>query len=83
MMLNAETVEEYSKRQNNQNKAIKKLKSKIQILERSLSQIVTDFEKEKTLLKFQNEKYIKEQSEEIVNLSEEIKFWNQELKKLR
>lgn len=52
MMLNAETVEEYSKRQNNQNKAIKKLKSKIQILERSLSQIVTDFEKEKTLLKF-------------------------------
>ena len=74
MMLNAETVEEYSKRQNNQNKAIKKLKSKIQILERSLSQIVTDFEKEKTLLKFQNEKYIKEQSEEIVNLSEEIKF---------
>ena len=82
-MLNAETVEEYSKRQNNQNKAIKKLKSKIQILERSLSQIVTDFEKEKTLLKFQNEKYIKEQSEEIVNLSEEIKFWNQELKKLR
>ena len=52
MMLNAETVEEYSKWQNNQARAIKKLKSKIQILEKSLSQIVSDFEKEKTLMKF-------------------------------
>ena len=44
MMLNAETMEEYSKRQQSQNKKIKLLKSKIQILEKSLSQIVQDFE---------------------------------------
>ena len=61
MMLNAETVEEYSKRQTAQNKKIKLLKSKIQILEKSLSQIVQDFEKEKTLMKYQNDQYVKEQ----------------------
>lgn len=83
MMLNAETVEEYSKRQNNQNRKIKLLKSKIHILEKSLSQIVQDFEKEKTLLKYQNDQYIKEQQEEITNCSEEVKQKNRQLKQVK
>lgn len=48
----AETVEEYAKKQFEQNKKIKMLKTKIELLEKSLSQIVQDFEKEKELLKF-------------------------------
>ena len=83
MMLNAETVEQYSKRQNQQNRKIKLLKSKIQILEKSLSQIVQDFEKEKTLLKYQNDQYIKEQQDDIYNLQEELKVQNRELKSVK
>jgi len=37
MLLNAGTVEEYSKREQEQTKKIKLLKNKIQILEKSLS----------------------------------------------
>jgi hypothetical protein len=36
------------------------LKTKIELLEKSLGQIVSDFEKERELLKFQNEQIIKE-----------------------
>lgn len=43
-----------------QNKKIKMLKTKIDLLESNLSQIVTDFEKERELIKFQNEQIIKE-----------------------
>jgi len=46
------TVEEYAKKQFEQNKKIKLLKDKITLLEKSLSKIVEDFEKEKELLKF-------------------------------
>lgn len=58
--MNEETVEDYSKKQFDQNKKILMLKNKIQLLEKSLSQIVQDFEKEKELLKFQNEQVILE-----------------------
>lgn len=50
-----------------QQKKIKVLKSKIQILEKSLAQIVEDFEKEKELVRYQHEQIIKEQKEEIVS----------------
>lgn len=46
------------------------LKTKIELLESSLSQIVQDFEKERELIKFQNEQIIKEQNEELKSLSE-------------
>jgi len=83
MMLNAETMEEYSKRQQSQNKKIKMLKSKIQILENSLSQIVQDFEKEKHLLKKQSEEVINSQLDELEMLREEFKARAKELKMLR
>jgi hypothetical protein len=83
MMLNAETMEEYSKRQQNQNKKIKLLKSKIHILENSLSQIVQDFEKEKHLLKKQNEEIIGGQQNELEMLREEFKAKAKELKMLK
>ena len=54
------TVEEHSKKQFEKNKKIKMLKTKIDLLERCLSQQVTDFEKERELLKFQNEQIIRE-----------------------
>ena len=46
------------------------LKTKIDLLEQNLSQIVSDFEKERELIKFQNEQIIKEQNEELKTLTE-------------
>ena len=57
-----------------QNKKIKMLKTKIDLLESSLGQIVQDFEKERELIKFQNEQIIKEQNEELKSLSESSKL---------
>lgn len=59
------------------------LKTKIDLLEKSLGQIVSDFEKERELLKFQNEQIIKEQSEELRNLAETTRVKNTELKNVR
>ena len=59
------------------------LKTKIDLLETSLGQIVTDFEKERELLKFQNEQIIKEQSEELRNLNETTRVKTQELRNVR
>ena len=53
------------------------------VLEKSLQQIVYDFEKEKELLKFQHEQIIKEQKEDIVNLQENLRYQNRELKNVR
>ena len=50
-----ETVEEFAKKQYEQNNKIKMLKTKIELLEKRLADIVQNFEKEKELLKFQNE----------------------------
>ncbi len=51
-MAKNETIQQFAMKQYEQNKKIKMLKSKIDLLEKSLSQIVQDFEKEKELLKF-------------------------------
>ena len=45
-------MEENAQNQFKKNKKIKLLKSKIDLLEKSLAQIVADFEKERELLKF-------------------------------
>lgn len=78
-----DTVEEYAKKQFEQNNKIKMLKSKIELLEKRLSDIVQNFEKEKELLKFQNEQIIKEQSEEIRGLRENIRLKSKEVKNLK
>ena len=57
-----------------QNKKIKLLKTKIDLLESNLAQIVQDFEKERELIKFQNEQIIKEQNEELKSLTESNKM---------
>jgi hypothetical protein len=57
-----------------QNKKIKMLKTKIDLLETNLSQIVQDFEKERELIKFQNEQIIREQNEELRTLTESNKL---------
>ena len=49
------SMEEHAQRPFEKNKKIKLLKTKIDLLEKSLGQIVADFEKERELLKFQNE----------------------------
>ena len=56
------TVEQHARKQFEKSKKIKLLKTKIDLLEKSLSQIVADFEKERELLKFQNEQTIREQA---------------------
>ncbi len=66
-----------------QQKKIKILKEKILVLEKSLQQIVYDFEKEKELLKFQHEQIIKEQREDIGGLRENLKYKSKELKNIR
>lgn len=78
-----ETVEEFAKKQYEQNNKIKMLKTKIELLEKRLSEIVQNFEKEKELMKFQNEQIIKEQSEEIRNLRESIRLKTKEIKHLK
>lgn len=59
------------------------LKSKIELLEKRLSEIVANFEKEKELLRFQSEQVIKEQSEDIRGLRESIRLKTRELKNLK
>jgi len=77
------TTEEHSKRQFEKQKKIKLLKTKIDLLEKSLGQIVSDFEKERELLKFQNEQIIRDQGEELRNLAETTRSKNTELRNLR
>jgi hypothetical protein len=57
-----------------QNKKIKMLKTKIDMLEGSLKQIVGDFEKERELIKFKNEQLIKDQNDQIKTLTESVKL---------
>jgi hypothetical protein len=66
---NTQTVEEYARKQFEQNKKIKMLKQKIEMLEKSLAKIVEDFEKEKELLKFQSESIVREQDEDLISKS--------------
>lgn len=77
------TVEEHAKKQFEKNKKIKLLKTKIELLEKSLGQIVADFEKERELLKFQNEQIIREQHEELRNLQESTRMKSQECSNLK
>ena len=77
------TVEEHAKKQFEKNKKIKLLKTKIELLEKSLGQIVADFEKERELLKFQNEQIIREQHEELRNLQESTRMKSTECTNLK
>ena len=78
-----QAVEEFAKKQYEQNNKIRMLKSKIDLLEKRLSEIVSNFEKEKELLRFQSEQVIKEQSEEVRGLRESIRLKTREVKNLK
>ena len=82
-MLQLGTVDQYDQRGKNQQKTIKTLKGKIQVLERSLGQIVEDFEKEKELVRYQHDQIIRDQKEEVINLREVMRNKNSELKKVK
>ena len=58
-------------------------KSKIQILTKSLNQIVNDFEKQKELVRYQHEAIIKEQRTDIINARENLRVKNRELRNVR
>lgn len=66
-----------------QQKKIKILKDKIILLEKSLQQIVYDFEKEKELLKFQHDKIISDQKSDIIKCRQILKSRNKDLKNIR
>lgn len=53
------------------------------MLEKSLQQIVSEFEKEKELLRYQHEAIINEQKEQIVNCRENLRVKNKELRNVR
>ena len=76
-------MEEFTRKQYEQNNKIRMLKSKIELLEKRLSEIVSNFEKEKELLRFQSEQVIKEQSEEVRGLRESIRLKTREVKNLK
>ena len=75
--------QEIALRQYRQNAKIKELKTKIDLLESSLAQIVQDFEKERELIKFQNEQIIKEQNDELKSLTESNKLKIKETSNLK
>ena len=81
--INAGTEEQYHARAKMQTKKITAYKNKIQILEKSLAQIVADFEKEKEMVRYQHESIIKEQREEIINARENLRVKNKELRNVR
>jgi 23S rRNA pseudoU1915 N3-methylase RlmH len=76
-------VEEFARKQYEQNSKIRMLRGKIELLERRLSEIVANFEKEKELLRFQSEQVIKDQSEEVRGLRESIRLRTREVKNLK
>lgn len=80
---NIDTVIDYAKKQYEQNLKIKDLKNKISMLDKSLAQIVQDFEKEKELLKYQNEQIEQEQEEDILNYKEQIRLKEREIKNVK
>lgn len=71
------------RRQDTQYKKIQQYKSKIAILEKSLQQIVGDFEKEKEMVRFQHESIIKEQRQQILNAREVLRSKNSEFKQVK
>lgn len=81
--LNAGTEKQYLVRETQQQKNIQANKAKIQVLEKSLQQIVGEFEREKELLRYQHEAIIKEQKEEVLNFRENLRFKNKELQNVR
>ena len=66
-----------------QTNKIKAYKNKIQILEKSLAQIVSEFEQQKEQVRYQHESIIKEQREEIINARENLRVKNKELRNVR
>ena len=81
--INLGTEEQYAVRENLIKKKHASYKSKIQILTKSLNQIVSDFEKEKELVRYQHEAIIKEQREDIINARENLRVKNKELRNVR
>ena len=75
--------EQYALRAENQGRQIREHKGKIQVLEKSLAQIVADFEKEKELIRYQHESIIKQQREDILNARENLRMKNKELRDVR
>lgn len=81
--INQGTEQEYVRRQEQQFKKIQNYKSKIGILEKSLQQIVGDFEKEKEWVRYQHESIIKEQRVQILNAREVLRSKNGEFKQVK
>lgn len=81
--LNAGTEEQYEIREHEIMKKHAQYKNKITILTKSLNQIVSDFEQEKEVVRYQHEAIIKEQREEIINARENLRVKNKELRNVR
>mmetsp|Transcript_36365 Transcript_36365/g.41462 ORF Transcript_36365/g.41462 Transcript_36365/m.41462 type:complete len:474 (+) Transcript_36365:125-1546(+) len=81
--LSSQTQEEFAMRQYEQTKQIKMLKNKIQILEKTLSQVVSDFEKEKEIMLYEHEQTIHQLENELNTYKEQNKLKSREIKNVK
>ena len=78
-----EKEREYAKQGYRQSREIKELQHKVKSLERSLSQVVRDFEKEKEMIILQHKQQVEELKIEESGLRQLVKLKNKELKNIR
>lgn len=83
MVINAERVEVYAKRQAEMSKKIKEQKCEIALQKQSLRKTVKIYEREKEIMKHKLESIITEQDLQIKGLKEELKMKNKELRNIK
>ena len=77
------TVSGYKAAHSEQQKKIKMLSGRIELLEKSLAQIVKDFEKEKELIKFKHEQALTQQAARLKSLQRTLALKASSLRSLR
>eukprot|EP00742_Colponemidia_sp_Colp-10_P004031 GILJ01004300.1.p1 GENE.GILJ01004300.1~~GILJ01004300.1.p1 ORF type:complete len:515 (-),score=104.35 GILJ01004300.1:281-1825(-) len=81
--LSLEKEQEYAKKQFKQTKKIQDLEAKLKVFERSLSQVVRDFEKEREGLKIRHQQELESQQGELTALRELVRLKDKELKNIK
>ena len=83
VIMSAETEVLYAKKSNTQVRDARELQAKVKMLERSLSQVVRDFEKEKELEQIKAKQKVDELVMANTGLKQLLKLKNRELKSIR
>jgi hypothetical protein len=83
VMINQEKEKAYASEGHRQNKEIKQLQAKVKSLERSLSQVVRDFEKDYEARAEMTKKELEEQTLDAAGLRQLVKLKNKELRNIK